>query len=88
MVTIDKSVPTCDSHVQKCPNIGSNACETHGTDIIEYPVTWDSTKTHVGLNHVSCGTHMGLSLESCQDSTNDKTGSILSVYSKLFLQEE
>ena len=62
-----------------------NACDTHGTDNIEYPVTWDSTKTHMGLNHVSCGTHTGLSLESWQDSTNDKTQSILKTYISIYV---
>ena len=39
----------------------------------------------MGLTHDSHGTHMGMIFESWQDSTNDKTQSILKIYIYIYL---
>ena len=39
----------------------------------------------MGLTQDSYGTHMGMRFESWQDSTNDKTQSILKIYIHIYL---
>ena len=84
MVTIDKSIDTWDSHVQKYQTYAQCMCMTQ----IVLWYTWDSQNralSHMGLTQDSYGTQTGLRFESWQDSTNDKTQSILKTYISIYV---